>query len=151
MQRFHQSLLVEGLEQVIERVYLKRLRRILIVSRDEDDERPAPGFEQARNGQAIKPRHLHVQEDQVGRVRFNGGQSLVSIAAFADDFHLRVEPQRGVNLFPHQRLVVHNQNPNFCCLAHSFLYLKRCPAAAGYVINAGNWRTKRAQRVMSGG
>ena len=51
-ERAAQALLVERLEQVIDRAHFERLERELIVGRDEHDEGQGPGIERARELEA---------------------------------------------------------------------------------------------------
>src|SRR5262249_44024290 len=86
--RQRETLVIEGLEQVIERLHLEGLERILIVSRDEDDGGNLPEINLLQHVEAAHLRHLHVQKKQVGRVSLNQPDGLRPPAAFTYQIHV---------------------------------------------------------------
>ena len=88
LQRLAEALAIERLEDVVERADLEGLERVLIVGGHEDDEWHPLAADGLDHVEAVHLRHLHVEEDQIGRVVLNRGDGLFAVAALAD--HLDV-------------------------------------------------------------
>src|SRR5438045_3559558 len=67
--RSPEARLVEGLQEVVDRAHLEGLQRVLIVGRDEHDEREGLPVERARQREPRHRVHLDVEEQHVRRTR----------------------------------------------------------------------------------
>src|SRR5919108_1740946 len=66
-ERLGETLVVDGLEEVVERVGLEGPERVLTVRGDKDVDRHLLGPDHLHDAEAVEPGHLHIEEDQVGR------------------------------------------------------------------------------------
>ena len=87
-QRRLEPLIAEGLQQVVERVGLEGLDRVLVVGRDEHGHRHQFRLDLAQHAEAVQHRHLDVEEHQVRRLGVNQVEGLAAVAGDAD--HLDV-------------------------------------------------------------
>jgi hypothetical protein len=102
--RLGEPRLVDGLEQVVERVDVERAHRELVVGGDEDDRGRRVGQERGQ----LEPRqlrHLHVDEQEVGAEPLDQRERLEAVAGLADQLD-RVRGQHQAQPVPRQRLVV---------------------------------------------
>src|SRR5919204_491092 len=82
-----QPLGVDRLQEVVDRVHLERLDRVLIVRGDEDDVRGRARIEEPpRDLESGQSGHLHVEKDDVGLQPIDRRESLDAVAGLADDF-----------------------------------------------------------------
>ena len=65
IERGGQPRAIHGLQQIVERRQLERIDRVLIVGGAEDHRRPRPA-ERSRDIESACPRHLDVEQDQIG-------------------------------------------------------------------------------------
>ena len=100
--------LIDRLQQVVDRVDLERLDRVLIVGRDEDDLRTGAAADQPpRDLEAGQPRHLHVEKDDVRLQPLDRRQRLDAVAGLADHLDAADLFEQVAQLVPRQLLVVH--------------------------------------------
>ena len=98
---------VDRLEQVVDRVDLERLDGMLIIRGDEDDVRRRARVEHpARDLEAGQPRHLHVEEHEVGLQAVDGRQRFHAVARLSDDLDPAQLSEQKSQLIPGQLLVV---------------------------------------------
>ena len=72
-------------------MHLECAHGILVVGRDEDNVRHYPDcLQRFQNLEASDFRHLHVQEDKVGRARLNCFDGLVTVHTLAHNLNFRV-------------------------------------------------------------
>src|SRR6266699_172587 len=98
--------LVEGLQEVVDRAHLEGLQRVLIVGRDEHDEREGLSVERARQREPRHRVHLDVEEQHVRRARTDRLEGGARIAVLADDRQVRLALAALANRAPRDRLVV---------------------------------------------
>ena len=111
-QRLLQPGALHRFQQVVHGVHLERLDRVLVEGRHEHQGRgvvlareQAPGhFEPAQ------PRHLDVEEDEVGLVAIDGGQGLQAVARLRHDLDVADLLELIAELLPRELLVVHDHH-----------------------------------------
>ena len=112
MQRLRQPPLLDRLEQVINRIQLECLDRVLVEGGGEDHVRNFDlGFlvDQApHHFQAILAGHGHIQKHEVRLVLLNQMQRLDAIARLGYHMNLGVGLQQESQLRPRQRLVIYH-------------------------------------------
>ena len=67
-----ESLVAEGLQQVVEGSHFESLQGVGIVGGDEDDDRPPVGLDSSRSSKPSMTGHLHVEEQEVRRLARDG-------------------------------------------------------------------------------
>ena len=99
---------IDRLQQIVDRVDLERLDRVLIEGRDEDDvrRRAAAVEHPARHLEAGQPRHLHVEKHDIGLQPLDRRQRLDAVAGLADDLDAADLPEQVAQLVARQLLVV---------------------------------------------
>ena len=93
-QRLAEALAVERLQQVVERVHVERPQRVAVVGGDEHDERHLVGADGVDHVEAVRARHLHVEEHQVGLQRHDRLGAGGAVAGLADDLEARLVLQQ---------------------------------------------------------
>src|SRR6266508_3807827 len=71
-ERLHETLVVNRLEKVIERLSLERLQRILVVRCEEHDKRRLPRRQSPQHVETVQIRHLNIEEDEIRRQSLDG-------------------------------------------------------------------------------
>ena len=84
-----------------------------VVGRDEDNDRNLRPFELLQDRETIQVRHLHIQENELGRGLPDGIQRFQTGRAFGHDLRLRLLLQKMTKPLPAQGFVVGNQNAQF--------------------------------------
>src|SRR5712671_1215782 len=98
---------IGGLEHVVRGSLLERGEGVLVVGRHEHDMAAAAHL--ARHLEAGEPRHLDVEEQHVGRMRFDLPQGRDAVARLRDDVKIRPERAEQLReLLAQQRLVLGN-------------------------------------------
>ncbi len=98
---------VDRLEEVVHRIDLERLDRMLVVGGDEDHAgRLGEREHAARNLEAGQAGHLDVEEHEVRIDTIEGGERLESIAGLCHDFNLAELSELVTQLLPGELLVV---------------------------------------------
>ena len=113
LQRLLETIAAERLQQVVDRVHLEGLQRVLVVGGDEHDRRHPIGADLLDDAKAVAHRHLHVEEHQIGMLMLNRADRLLAVGAFADEldvFFLRQQPD---DTLARHRFVVHHHRSNF--------------------------------------
>ena len=131
---------IDRLEQVVHRVHLEGVQRVLIERGHEDHVRGSGARRYlARDLEPRQSRHLDVQKDHVGLEIFehaDGGDAVVSLA---DDLHVTSLRQEEAQLLPRELLVIHNNGTQRQHLRQRFLperrarvsqSARRCPGLA---------------------
>ena len=102
---------VDRLQQVVDRVDLERLDRVLIERGDEDDVRRRALVEHPpRHLEAGQPRHLHVEKHHVGLQPVDRRQRLDAVASLSDDLDAADLSEQVAQLVARQLLVVHDHS-----------------------------------------
>src|SRR6185369_16383381 len=96
--RFVEALLVERLEKIVNGLDIERTHGELLVGRDEDHERARSLVNPFEHGEAVKLRHLLVEEHQVRCVLGHGVEGFVTVATLAYDLNVRVCRKQSSNL-----------------------------------------------------
>ena len=107
-QRLAQTLRAERLQQVVDRVHLECAQRVLVVRGDEDHRHVAA--DQLQHLEPIQLRHLHVEEQQVGRELRHRLHRLEAVGALRHDLDVRFGGEELAEHRAGQRLVVHDGN-----------------------------------------
>src|SRR6516225_1605421 len=133
----------ERLEQVVHRVQLEGLDRVLVVGGGEDYARAAAG--QLQHLQAGQARHLDVHEHEVGVQRADLLDGIEAVLAFADDLDVRMPPQVFADQVARQVLVVDDQRAQAgCCRCHAPVSF-----SAGRLISMANCVSLRCQAMRA--
>ena len=104
--------LVDRLQQVVDRVDLERLDRVLIVGGDEDDVRRRLRVDHApRHLETGQPRHLDVEEHDVGLQSLDRAQRLDAVAGLPDHLDAADLAEQIAQLVPRELLVVDQDAP----------------------------------------
>ena len=104
-----EALLLERLEQVVQRARLECLEGVALVRGDEDDRREGPLLQPGRYIETGLLRHLDVEEHDVRPHPVYGGRRLRAFRALAHHLHVGVLRQQGAEARTRERLVVHDQ------------------------------------------
>ena len=112
LERAKEPRAVERLQQVVERMDLERLQRVLVVGRREDDERYPVRGQRANHAEAIHDRDLDVEEDQLGLEPLDGRERLRAVGALAHHLDVGLLLQQREHALSSHRLIVHNQGAN---------------------------------------
>src|SRR6266480_2528398 len=107
-----ESLVVEGLEQIEQRVDLERPEGVLVVGGDEDHHRELRRVEPTEQREAVHLGHLDVEEQQVGRRAPDGVECRAAVGAFSHDVNLGVVGEQRADGGARGRLVVHHEGPD---------------------------------------
>ncbi len=140
---------VDRLQQVVDRVDLERLDRVLIVGRDENDMGRRAGVEHpARHLESGQPGHLDVQKHQIRLQPVDRFQRFDPVARLADDFDAADLAEQIAQLIPRQLLVVDDDRLQIhdpALRRHPFRHgeLRNLHAGAG----AASWLARQLQLV----
>src|SRR5689334_16469040 len=124
--------IIKRLEQVIEGADLKRLERVLVISGHKDNHRQRLSGEMLQRLKAVHLRHLHIEENQIGRQRANARYCLRAITAFFDEFDVRVAFEQDAEVTPRQRLIINNNGSDFLTVGSDHCYRPQTPFAKGW-------------------
>jgi hypothetical protein len=93
-------------------VYLEGAQRKPIVCRDENDARQCNFrcVERLNYPKTIQPRHLHIEENQIGAMFFYCRDGRLTAIGFAGNLHRGLFAEQADNLAPRRRFVVNNQD-----------------------------------------
>ena len=115
------ALAVERLQQIVDRIHLKRLHRILIERRRKHHLRQLhlAILRQylLQHGEAIQPRHANIQEDHVWFMSSDQFHGLNAVGPLRQHRHIPRSLQQVQQLLPRQRLIVNNQGCQRSCHA----------------------------------
>ena len=106
---FGKPFVVNGLQQVIQRVRLKRPERELVVGGHEYRRRHVAGREMPQHLEAIHPGHLHVEEHQVRAMLTNRLQCFAPVPALRTHFDIVVGRKPNLEAAPGQLFVINDQ------------------------------------------
>ena len=109
VERRPEAILLEWLEQVVERPDAERFERIALVGRHEDHGGQWIVAEGRGYVEAADLGHLDVEEQHVGTHPGDGVDRLVPFDALAHDLHIGLAAKQAPKPRPPQRLVVHDE------------------------------------------
>jgi hypothetical protein len=112
LQRVSKALVVKRLQQIVERMNLKRFQGILIKRRHKDHRLNVLSTDAPQHVKPIHLGHLNVEKDQIRRVRLDRFHRLTSIATLVKDLNLSISLEQQTKIAARQRLVVNNQSPD---------------------------------------
>jgi hypothetical protein len=104
------ALVAVRLQQIVQRVGLERLNRMLVVSRHEDRERHRRRADGIDDTQAVELGHLDVEEHQVGPLVENLVDADEAVFGFRDAADARILPQEIDEPMSCRLLVVHDEH-----------------------------------------
>ena len=105
-----EALVVEGLQQVVERLRFEGAHGVLLERGREHHHRHAVGADAPDHVEAGRLGHLDVEEHEVDRLASEERDRLLSIPAFAGDLDLGVAAEERAQVGPCRRLVVDDQD-----------------------------------------
>jgi hypothetical protein len=108
VQRRLEALVVEGLQQVVQRLRLEGAQGELVVGGDEDHYGHTAGADRPEHVEAVDLRHLDVQEEQVRRRLLDHPDRFPAVRALGDDLHVPGLREQAADAPARQRLVVHD-------------------------------------------
>ena len=105
----------DGLQEIVNGVDLESMNGILIVCSDKDEKRHGKFFleQLLDHTEAIEPRHLHIQENQLWSKVADQVHGLQAIFPLTHDLNFREALQQERQLIARRLLVIHNQSRNF--------------------------------------
>ena len=106
VERAGKPLLVDGLQQVVERARLEGVDREAVEGRHEHDHRHAFLRHARQHVEPRQTRHLDVEEHQVRRVLVDRGERLAAVCALRDDLDVWRLLQADLEASPGELLVV---------------------------------------------
>ncbi len=83
---------------------------MLIECRDKNHCRQPLRAERAQHFKAIHPGHLHIEQQQVGRVLSRGLHRGGTISALRHDLHIRLAPEQAAEPIAGERLVIDDED-----------------------------------------
>jgi hypothetical protein len=104
------TLVVERLQQIVQRLYLERLDRISVVRRDEDNQRSGTSGKRRHDTKPVEVRHLHIEKQDVGTTAPSGFDRFMSAPALGDDGRFVVSAKEQPKPRSRKRLVVGNDH-----------------------------------------
>ncbi len=109
VQNLLKARLIKGFQQVSKSVHIEGADRVLIESGNKHNSR-----QRRRNlldhFEAVKIRHLHVEQKQIRMRPPNPSHRVLSIGGFANHFHFQIGGQKTQQLAPRRRFVIHHEN-----------------------------------------
>jgi hypothetical protein len=100
------ALVLERLQDVVDGVDVERAEGVFVVRGDEYDGRPALGRDPVEDLETVQPRHLDIQEDQVGVQVLDASDGVVPVGALRYHGDGPVVGEGGAHGAPGQRLIV---------------------------------------------
>src|SRR5690606_25337472 len=85
LDRFAETVRIERLEHVVDGVRIERTERELVIRGREDGDRHVRGAERLEDTETVQPRHLNIEEEQVGTYGLDQRHSLLAAPRLADD------------------------------------------------------------------
>ena len=118
LDRLLQALRLDRLQQVVDRVHLERLDRVLVERGHEDDVAcQLPLDQPARHLEARQPGHLHVQEHHVGLQALDGSQRLEAVGRLPHHLDVAELAEQEAQLVARQLFVVDDDRSQRLMLA----------------------------------
>ena len=91
---FMKAAVFKGFQQVVQSVYLKSPHGVLVVSGDKHDQGQSPAVHGRQHVESIQPRHLHIEEYQIGRIPPNCGDCIRTVPTLANHLDVRFTSQQ---------------------------------------------------------
>jgi hypothetical protein len=85
---------------------------MLVERGHEHDRRHAVSSDRLDHGKAIDLGHLHIEEDEIGRERANGGDRRRPIPALSDDLDARLVPEQPQDPATGDRFIIDDHDTN---------------------------------------
>ena len=124
---------VDRLQQEVHGVHGERPDRVLVVRRDEDDERDLLRFEFLEHLEPVEHGHLHVEQHEIGPKRPDRAHRLRPVEAHAGDLDVGLAGEQAAQALDGQRLVVHEQGAD-----HAAFPGAAPPPARGASVRSGS-------------
>ena len=104
--------LVNRLHQIVDGLRIERAKRVVAISRDEDEQGRLYLHQALDHRKAIETRHLDVQEDQVGLVGLDRPDRFAAVGGGGDYFDVVVSLQAKLQPLRRERLVIDQDGPD---------------------------------------
>src|SRR5579864_488984 len=101
-----ESLLVEWFQQVVESMCLEGAQGVLIVSGREDNHRHLFGSQLLEDLKSIQPRHLDVEQNQIGVINADGRDGLFAVLTLRHNLDVGLRGKKYAEFFSSQPLVI---------------------------------------------
>ena len=103
-----EAVFIDRFQHVVDGVHVEGALCVLVVRGDEQDHRHVTALQLTEHAEPIKPRHLHVETDQIRPEFTNQRYRLVSTLGFADHFDIRLTLHESANALPGQTFIVND-------------------------------------------
>src|SRR5712664_2007489 len=115
------TLFADGLQQIVERVHLKRPKCEFIMRGNKNNarQRELGVHDGSHHAKAIHARHLHVQENQIGAMLPDRGDRRLAAIGFSHHFHAFFIPKQPQYFTTRRRFVVHDEHAKWRRRTHS--------------------------------
>ncbi len=110
--RLPEAIRVDGLQQVIHRLGLKRPHRVLVVRGHEDHGRHRVRADALEHLEAVEAGHLHVEDQEIGYVARDGLDGRFAVGTLGHDLGVLECGEVLAQCQPPRRLVVHDHDPH---------------------------------------
>src|SRR6267154_134181 len=112
-QRFLESSLAEGLEQIVERVRVECAKCIVVMGGHKDGDRHSLEPNSFNHLEAVHLRHLYIEKCQIGAFTADRGNCTLTINALADHLDVRVSVQKSPNSPAGDGLIINDHGAQF--------------------------------------
>ena len=109
IERFAKTSLSDGLQEIIHGARFEGLDRMLVVGGHDHDDRELAALQFPDHIEAAHPRHLEVEEDNIGLETGDLAECFLAVLGFAYDLHIADLLKFLPKYLPGDRLVVHDQ------------------------------------------
>jgi len=145
---------LDRLQEVVDRVHVKRLNRMPIIRGDEDQLGLDTGLEEPPGDlEPGQPGHLDVEHDEIGGLRLNHLEGFDPVGGLAHDLDPRHLSEQEAHFFPRELLIVHDhraQGVSFQCFLSSSQFLVSSSACGSRTADRGSYALIRAGASISG-
>jgi hypothetical protein len=118
-QRLGEALVVERLDQIVDRRHLERFQGELIEGGDEDGHRHRRHADLPDDLETVQPRHLYVEEDQLGGQAADGLHRFRAAPGRGHHGDIRLLGQKIGDPLPGQRLIVGDDHAKGLAVRHA--------------------------------
>src|SRR5690606_16692936 len=135
VERVGELVLVDRLHQVVDRVGLERPDCVLLVGRDEHEQRRLDLHHALDHRKPVEAGHLDVEEHEVGLLGLDRADGLAAVGARADDLDVGIGLEPQLQALDGKFLVVDEQGTN----GHAWVPTARSPGSLVTAVAAGGF------------